>query len=111
MQRGKSVLQSLSLGFAEPVLLQGSHNRPGKSRFAAVSVLHTSEKPATGRPWQVMYRKIIEKLQLVYHCEQVDIEHSDIMLDEQAAVYREVVAAVGRHYVPHTCFDFSAVID
>ncbi len=33
------------------------------------------------------------------------------MLDEQAAVYREVVAAVGRHYVPHACFDFSAVID
>ncbi len=32
-------------------------------------------------------RLCIEKLQLVYHCEQVDIEHSDIMLDEQAAVY------------------------
>lgn len=39
MQMGKSVLQSLSLGFAEPVLLQGSHNRPSNSRFAAVSVL------------------------------------------------------------------------
>ena len=47
-------------------------------------------------------------LQLVYHREQVDIEHADIMIDEQTAVYREVVAAECRHDVPYARWDFAA---
>ena len=50
-------------------------------------------------------------LQLVYHREQVDIEHADIMIDEQTAVYREVVAAECRHDVPYARCDFAAAVN
>ena len=50
-------------------------------------------------------------LQLVYHREQVDIEHADIMIDEQTAVYREVVAAECRHDVPDARCDFAAAVN
>lgn len=50
-------------------------------------------------------------LQLVYHREQVDIEHADIMIDKQTAVYREVVAAECRHDVPYARCDFAAAVN
>ena len=50
-------------------------------------------------------------LQLVYHREQINIEHADIVVDEQAAIYREVIAAECRHDVPDARCDFAAAVN
>lgn len=49
-------------------------------------------------------------LQRIYHRQQLDIEHADIVVDRHAALEGHVVALIYRHDVPYACADIRAVI-